>query len=125
MLWNRSGVRIEHVQTGRHLFCGLTAVTPLEAGRTEVNHAIWWTMPWLSLLKPLLRPFARTFLEQDRRVVARQQEGLAHDPRLMLINDADVQARWYYRLKKEYARAQAEGRPFVNPVEETTLRWRS
>ena len=82
-------------------------------------------MPWLSVLKPLLKPFARAFLEQDRRVVERQQEGLRHDPRLMLVNDADVQARWYYRLKKEWRRSQAEGRAFVNPVPETTLRWRS
>ena len=119
------GVRIEHVQAGRHVFCGLTAVTPIKPGRTEVNHLIWWTMPWLSLLKPLLKPFARTFLEQDRRVVERQQEGLRHDPKLMLVNDADVQARWYYKLKKEWQRSRAEGREFVNPVPETTLRWRS
>ena len=63
------GVRIEHVQAGRHRFCGLTAVTPIDSERTAVNHVIYWTMPWLTPLKPLLRPFARAFLEQDRRVV--------------------------------------------------------
>ena len=119
------GVRIEHVQVGRHRFCGLTAVTPIDAGRTEVNHAIYWTMPWLTAATPLLRPFARAFLEQDRTVVARQQEGLATNPKLMLISDADMQARWFYRIKKEYVRAQREGRRFENPVEETVLRWRS
>ena len=119
------GVRIEHVRAGKHLFCGLTAVTPIDGERTVVNHVIYWTMPWLSLLKPLLKPFAHAFLDQDRRVVERQQEGLRFDPKLMLINDADVQARWYYRLKKEWRRAQQQGREFVNPIEETTLRWRS
>jgi len=43
----------------------------------------------------------------------------------MLVSDPDIQAKWYFRLKQEYARARAEGRPFVNPVKEQTLRWRS
>ena len=37
------------------------------------------------------------------------------------VGDADIQARWYYRLKLEYARARAEGRTFVNPVEDRVL----
>ena len=113
------------MQVGEHRFCGLTAVTPIDATRTRVDHVIYWTMPWLTALKPLLIPFAHAFLGQDRRVVARQQEGLAGDPKLMLINDADAQARWYFRIKDEYRAAQDEGRAFVNPVKETTLRWRS
>jgi hypothetical protein len=43
----------------------------------------------------------------------------------MLIDDADTQAKWYHRLKNEYARARTEARPFVNPVKPRTLRWRS
>jgi hypothetical protein len=54
-----------------------------------------------------------------------QQKGLRHDPPLMLINDADTQARWYLRLKAEYQRARAENRDFVNPVKDRVLRWRS
>ncbi len=119
------GVRIEHIKVGRHVVCGLTAVTPRADGETEVHHAIYWTLPWLTLLKPLIRPFARTFLGQDRDTVAKQQLGLRHDPRLMLIDDADTQAKWYFRLKKEYVAAAEAGRPFENPVPERTLRWRS
>lgn len=118
-------VRIEHVRVGRHVLCNLTAVTPLAAGESEVNHAIYWSLPWLTPLKPLLRPYVRAFLDQDRAVMAKQQDGLKHDPPLMLINDADTQARWYHRLKNEYARARAAGRPFVNPVKDRVLRWRS
>ena len=55
----------------------------------------------------------------------RQQEGLRYDPPLTLIDDADTQAKWYYRLKREYRRARAEGRPFQNPVDPRTLEWRS
>jgi hypothetical protein len=67
----------------------------------------------------------RIFLDQDRRVVVLQREGLEHGPRLMLINDADTQARWWMRLKDEWLAAQAENRPFANPLAPMTLRWRS
>jgi phenylpropionate dioxygenase-like ring-hydroxylating dioxygenase large terminal subunit len=117
--------RVEHIRIGGHTLVNLTAVTPLGPAETEVNHAIWWTLPWLTPLKPLLRPYVRAFLEQDRAVMAKQREGLRHEPPLLLISDADTQARWYYRLKNEYARARAEKRPFVNPVKARVLRWRS
>ena len=104
---------------------GLTATTPVSAGETTVHHLIYWTMPWLTALAPILRPFARTFLRQDRDVVVMQQQGLKHQPRLLLIDDADTPAKWYFRLKRAYAEARAEGKPFVNPIREQTLRWRS
>jgi hypothetical protein len=55
----------------------------------------------------------------------RQQQGLRYAPPLASIDDADTRAKWYYRLKREYRRARAEGRPFANPVEARTLEWRS
>jgi phenylpropionate dioxygenase-like ring-hydroxylating dioxygenase large terminal subunit len=119
------GIRIEHIRAGRHVLCSLTAVTPIDEGATEINHVIYWTMPWLNPLRPLLRLFVRKFLHQDRDIVALQQRGLRHAPPLLLINDADSQAKWYYRLKREYARARAEGRDFVNPIKPRVLRWRS
>jgi phenylpropionate dioxygenase-like ring-hydroxylating dioxygenase large terminal subunit len=119
------GIRIEHIRAGRHILCNLTAVTPIDEGTTEVNHVVYWTMPWLRPLRPLLRLFVRKFLHQDRDIVALQQQGLRHAPSLLLINDADSQAKWYYRLKQEYARARAEGRDFVNPIKPRVLRWRS
>ena len=92
---------------------------------TEVNHCIYWTLPWLGTLKPALRHYVRAFLRQDRDIMERQQQGLRTAPPLALIDDADTQARWYYRLKQEYRRARAEARPFDNPVKPRTLRWRS
>jgi phenylpropionate dioxygenase-like ring-hydroxylating dioxygenase large terminal subunit len=118
-------IRIEHIQAGRHLVANLTAITPIDAVTTEINHCVYWTVPWLDALKPLLRPYVRAFLDQDRAIMERQQQGLRWDPPLMLIDDADTQAKWYYRLKREYRRARAEGRPFANPVEPRTLEWRS
>jgi prophage tail gpP-like protein len=51
--------------------------------------------------------------------------GLAHDPTLIWIDDADRQAKWYQQLKREWQKSRAEGRPFANPIEPTVLRWRS
>jgi hypothetical protein len=118
-------IRIEHIVAGKHQVVNLTAVTPLTADETQINHAIYWTTPLLSLLRPVLRPYVRAFLNQDRAVMVRQREGLNYDPPLSLIDDADTQARWYYRLKTEYARARREARDFVNPVTDRVLRWRS
>ena len=118
-------VRIEQIRAGRYAVTNLTALTPVDDRTTEVNHCIYWNAPWLSVLKPLLLPYVRAFLRQDRDIMQRQQKGLRFDPVLSLIDDADTQARWYYRLKQEYRRAGAEGREFENPVEPRTLRWRS
>lgn len=119
------GIRIEHVSTKRYTLSNLTTVTPISETETEVNTICYWNAPWLTVLKPLLQPFVRAFLKQDGDVVAKQQIGLKHNPTLMLIKDSDTQARWYYQLKAEFARATAEGRPFINPVKEQVLRWRS
>jgi phenylpropionate dioxygenase-like ring-hydroxylating dioxygenase large terminal subunit len=119
------GVRIEHIRAGRHAVCNLTAITPIDDKTTEINHCVYWAAPWLSVLKPLLRPYVRAFLHQDRAIMERQSQGLRWDPPLMLIDDADTQAKWYYRLKREYRRARAEGRPFENPIKPRTLEWRS
>jgi len=119
------GIRTEEITVGRHRFTGLTAITPLGPDKSEITQVMYWTMPWVTLLKPVLRHFAKTFLRQDGDIVTAQQAGLAHEPPLMLLEDADTQAKWYYLLKKEFARAKAEGREFKNPVKERVLRWKS
>jgi len=118
-------LRVEQIRAGRHRVANLTAITPVDARISEINHCIYWTAPWLTILRPVLRRYVRAFLRQDRDIMERQQQGLRYGPPLMLINDADTQARWYHRLKREYRRARAEGRPFANPVAARTLRWRS
>lgn len=119
------GVRVEHVRVGGHHVISLTGVTPVGPKETLVNQAFYWTIPWLTPFKPVLSRVMSTFLGQDRDIVAKQQIGLARNPPLRLIDDADTPAKWYLRLKREFARARAEGRAFVNPVPETTLRWKS
>jgi phenylpropionate dioxygenase-like ring-hydroxylating dioxygenase large terminal subunit len=125
IIFRLPSVRIEQIRAGRFAVINLTALTPIDDATTEVNHCIYWTAPWLSVLKPALRPYIRAFLRQDRDIMARQQQGLRHRPQLLLISDADTQARWYYRLKREYRLARAEARPFTNPLKPRILRWRS
>lgn len=119
------GVRIEHIRVGKHVVCNLTCVTPINETETEITHSIYTTIGWLRIFSPLVRIFARHFLNQDKSVVVMQQAGLKYEKNLMLIRDADTQARWYQQLKNEFARAQEEERSFMNPVKETILRWRS
>lgn len=119
------GVRIEKLITKERVVYNLTAITPISETETEVTTSFYTNIPWFGSLKPLLLPFMRTFLNQDREMVVKQQVGLQYKPPLMLIEDADTQANWYYQLKTEYARATAENRPFVNPVQERVLHWRS
>jgi phenylpropionate dioxygenase-like ring-hydroxylating dioxygenase large terminal subunit len=118
-------VRIEHATTGRYDYCGLTACTPINANRTEVHHVMYWTVPGAALLKLLVRAVAWRFLDQDRRAVMDMTAGQAFNPPIMLIRDADQQTRWYFKLKREWLSAAAENRPRRNPIQPTTLTWRS
>jgi phenylpropionate dioxygenase-like ring-hydroxylating dioxygenase large terminal subunit len=102
----------------------LTCCTPREDGQTEVIQTVYWPR-WLGFIKPFFLALGSTFLGDDRRIVELQQKGLRFNPRLMLIQDSDVPAMWYHRLKKAWAESTKTGAPFTNPITETTLRWRS
>ena len=119
------GLRWEHITVGRRQVLSLTCLTPLDETRTRVTQVIWSDHPALSLLKPIVAVAARAFLRQDAAMVALQKPGLAHDPTLLWIDDADRKAKWYQQLKRAWAASRRTGAPFVNPVEPTTLRWRS
>lgn len=119
------GTRIEHVMVGNRSFYSVTALMPVSEKKTQVVQMAYWNIPWLFLAQPFIKRFGQVFLGQDLDAVTKQQEGLKYDPSLMLINDADTQAKWYYALKKEWSESTASGRDFQNPVRDTTLSWRS
>ncbi|WP_417675318.1 Rieske 2Fe-2S domain-containing protein [Roseibium sp.] len=119
------GLRIEHIKGDKHSVVGLTTITPVTEDETEVRQMFWTTMGWVKPLKPLVRHLMNVFLGQDRRVVIQQREGLEYNPKLMLINDADTQGRWWMQLKEEWTSSQEEKREFDNPVKAKTLRWMS
>lgn len=101
-----------------------TACTPLDKDSTQVTQVLYWPS-WVGFIKPFFQIFGRGFLADDRRMVEIQREGLKFDPTLMLIQDSDVPAMWYHRVKKAWAESVATGEPFRNPVQPRTLRWRS
>ena len=119
------GLRAESITTERHSFLGLAAITPIRDDLCEIREIMYWNAPTLDLIKPFARPFTHAFLQQDARIMKLQGEGLAHDPPLMQIPDADTLMVWYRRLKREWIKAGETGRAFQNPVKPATLRWRT
>jgi phenylpropionate dioxygenase-like ring-hydroxylating dioxygenase large terminal subunit len=117
--------RWEHVIVGARQVLALTCLTPANDGATRITQIIWSDHPVFRLAGPLVRLATRRFLEQDGRMVDIQNEGLRYGPSLIWIDDADRQARWYQALKREWFASRRDGRPFVNPVQPTTLRWTS
>ncbi len=119
------GLRWEHVTVGARQVLSLTCLTPLNEGSTRITQILWSDHPVFTVLAPFVREGAMRFLRQDGDMVTLQNQGLKYDPSLVWIDDADRQARWYHALKREWIASRREGRPFVNPVEATTLRWTS
>ena len=119
------GIRTEEIKVGNKTVLSFTAVTPIDEKTTEIRQVFFSDHGVFNLLRPIIKIFAAKFLRQDSDMVDLQQTGLKFDPSLMLIEDADTQAKWYYALKKEWAHSRKEGRDFKNPVKAKTLYWRS
>jgi phenylpropionate dioxygenase-like ring-hydroxylating dioxygenase large terminal subunit len=120
------GYRWEVVENDRARLFTLTCLTPENDRSTRITQITYWQgAPLLDLMKPILIPAARVFLDQDGRMVDLQNAGLHYQPGMLWIDDIDVQAKWYMKLKREWIAAEAEGRAFANPLEPTTLRWMS
>jgi phenylpropionate dioxygenase-like ring-hydroxylating dioxygenase large terminal subunit len=121
-------IRFENISgtvMGRRIdVVGLTTCTPIDADNTQVTQIFYWPA-WLNFVKPFFMLLGPIFLSDDRKMVELQREGLKFNPNLMLIQDSDVPAMWYHRLKKAWAEAVATDKPFTNPITERTLRWRS
>jgi nitrite reductase/ring-hydroxylating ferredoxin subunit len=118
------GVRIEHIRGSRHSACVLATVTPVTETETDVHYCVYWTMPWLAPFRPAAAWMARDFLRQDMDMAAKLSHGPVTPP-MLFVGDPDTQIAWLMRLKREYFASQAEGRPFVNPLTEQTLHWKS
>ena len=119
------GLRWEHITIGARQVLSLTCLTPVSESRTRITQIMWSDHPAFTLLRPFIAGAARKFLRQDAAMVNLQNQGLAYDPTLLWIDDADKQAKWYQALKREWTASRREARAFVNPVEGGILRWRS
>ena len=119
------GIRTEEIKARDKTLLSFTAVTPIDESRTQIRQIFFTDILTVKLLRPFIAMGARKFLRQDADMVDLQQMGLAYDPTLLLIEDADTQAKWYHAIKKEWAASRAQNRAFKNPVKARTLKWRS
>jgi phenylpropionate dioxygenase-like ring-hydroxylating dioxygenase large terminal subunit len=120
-------LRLETIQAGKYWFSSLTTVTPITRDHCRIDVVACWNIfRWMPLGPSLLKFVFAKFVEQDRRTMELQSEGLKHNPHLMLIDDADRPAKWYFALKAAHLEAKRTGgemrHPLGGPV---TLRWRS
>jgi phenylpropionate dioxygenase-like ring-hydroxylating dioxygenase large terminal subunit len=120
-------LRYETIQAGKYWFSSLTTVTPIRRDMCRIDVVACWNIfRWMPFAAGLLKFVFAKFVEQDRRTMERQSEGLKQSPHLMLIDDADRPARWYFQLKAAHLEAKRSGgemkHPMTGPV---TLKWRS
>ncbi len=119
--------RFEFVQCGSLFVSTRATVTPVTDQQCRIDFtAAWNCFGWIPFSKTLFRYFANIFMRQDREAMERQAVGLRYKPALMLIDDADTPAKWYYKLKAAHLASVQTGQPFDHPLKErVTLRWKS
>jgi phenylpropionate dioxygenase-like ring-hydroxylating dioxygenase large terminal subunit len=114
--------RYETIRCGDKWFATLTTVTPVTPSTCRIDVVgAWNVLGWFPFFTPLLKFFGNIFVGQDQQTMVEQAAGLRYGPALMLIDDADKPAKWYFALKQ--ARLAGSGEhPMEGPV---TLHWRS
>jgi phenylpropionate dioxygenase-like ring-hydroxylating dioxygenase large terminal subunit len=116
-------IRLEEIRSGKLWFSSRATVTPVRRDLCRIDFVAAWNVP---LPVFVFRQFAKTFLRQDQETMIRQSEGLKHNPRLMLIDDADRPAKWYFALKADLLEERLTGQRKPHPMDgPVTLRWRS
>ena len=114
--------RYETIRAGDKWFSSLTTVTPVTASTCRIDVlAAWNVFYYVPLVTSVATFFGARFVRQDQQTMIEQARGLRYNPALMLIDDADKPAKWYFALKQ--ARLKGTGEPPLRgPV---TLHWRS
>jgi phenylpropionate dioxygenase-like ring-hydroxylating dioxygenase large terminal subunit len=120
-------LRLETIRAGKYWFSSLTTVTPITRNRCRIDVVACWNLfRWFPLAPELLKFVFAKFVEQDRQTMEDQAEGLKNNPHLMLIDDADRPAKWYFQLKSAYLESKRTGVEMKHPMQgPVTLKWRS
>ena len=107
----------------RQVVLSLTTVTPVTASTCRIDVIAAWNVFYhVPFVTPIAKFFGAKFVRQDQVTMIQQAEGLRHNPSLMLIDDADKPAKWYFALKQARLDGHAAKHPLDGPVE---LHWRS
>jgi phenylpropionate dioxygenase-like ring-hydroxylating dioxygenase large terminal subunit len=119
--------RYEIIRAGDKWFASLTTVTPVTPSHCRIDVcAAWNIFLHMPLLTTIAKFFGNRFVRQDQVTMIQQAEGLKYNPSLMLIDDADRPAKWYFELKQARLESQASGAPMRHPMSgPVTLHWRS
>jgi phenylpropionate dioxygenase-like ring-hydroxylating dioxygenase large terminal subunit len=118
------GIRTEHILVGeKHEVISITVLTPINENQTELTHIFYSSLPVTKWLWWPLKRLGKQFIGQDLGVFNKLSEGLKSKPTLMLIGEPDMQARWYYEIKRLWSLSQQNNTPFENPVKPQTLHW--
>ncbi len=117
-------IRLEEIHSGKLWFSSRATITPVRRDLCRIDFVAAWNLFFLPV--PVFRMFGKTFLRQDQETMIQQSEGLKHNPHLMLIDDADRPAKWYFALKANLLESRRTGAPMTHPMNgPVTLRWRS
>lgn len=120
-------MRFEQIRAGRYWLSSRTTVTPIRRDLCRLDFcAAWNILPWFPIVSFIIHVLGPRFIRQDTEVIKKQALGLKYEDRMMLVDDADRQARWYFELKAAHLESQRTGQPMRHPVAgPVTLRWRS
>lgn len=119
--------RFEQVRSGDLWFSSRAVVTPVRRDLCRLDFcAAWNVLRLFPVIGVMLRILGPRFIAQDTDTMTKQSEGLRSNPHLMLIDDADRPAKWYFQLKAVHLEAKRSGGAAPHPMEgPITLRWRS
>ena len=119
--------RTEVIRCGDKWFSSLTTVTPTTPSTCRIDVVAAWNVFYhVPFLTPIAKFFGAKFVRQDQITMIEQAEGLRHNPSLMLIDDADKPAKWYFALKQARLDAATSGPSAKHPIEgPVELHWRS
>ncbi len=119
--------RFEQIRAGRYWLSSRTTVTPVRRDLCRLDFvAAWNILPWFPIVSFIIHVLGPRFIRQDTEVIKKQSLGLKYEDRMMLVDDADRQARWYFELKAAHLESQRTGEPMRHPLSgPVTLRWRS
>jgi len=103
-------------------FASLTTVTPITPSTCRIDVMACWNIFYnIPLVPTIASYFGAKFVRQDQETMVEQAEGLRFRPAMMLIDDADKPAKWYFALKQRRLTGQGE-HPLQAPID---LHWRS
>jgi len=114
--------RYETIRCGEKWFSSLTTVTPVTPTTCRIDVLAAWNVFYnVPFVTSIATFFGARFVRQDQETMIEQAQGLRYHPGLMLIDDADKPAKWYFALKQARLKGIGE-HPLQGPV---TLHWRS